>query len=133
MSLSLYQTAMSSSLSCCVYQHSFVIYILTTPTSIVDVLDEYEYRRVHLHGYFDHTKELHMWPRSRYTGETTPTRGGPEPGAIVVTPFFCEELHRFVLVNRGWVPKRKMDPDSRQQGQVRRDYTTHTHTPVLSC
>ncbi len=81
------------------------------------MLEEYEYRRVRLHGHFDHSKELHMWPRTLYTGEDTPTRGS-EPGAYIVTPFFCEELGRFVLINRGWVPKRRMAPSSRAHGQV---------------
>ncbi len=63
-----------------------------------------------------------MWPRPLYTGEATPTGKGSEPGANIVTPFFCEELGRYVLVNRGWVPKRRMPPSSRERGQVRAMY-----------
>ena len=84
--------------------------------SILERLEELEYRRVHLHGHFDHSKELLMWPRS-LNMENTGQRGS-EPGAHVVTPFYCEELGRFVLINRGWVPRRKMDPTTRLQGQV---------------
>ena len=58
-----------------------------------------------------------MWPRSLNV-ETTGGRGS-EPGAHVVTPFYCEELGEFILVNRGWVPRRKMDQNSRPQGQVK--------------
>ena len=88
--------------------------------SLAERLEEFEYRRVRLHGYFDHSKELHVWPRSLYTGEAAPVHqgGGSQTGANVVTPFFCEELGQFVLVNRGWVPKNKMAPSSRTQGQV---------------
>ena len=87
--------------------------------SLAERLKEFEYRRVRLHGYFDHSKELHVWPRSLYAGEATPVQGrGSQTGANVVTPFFCEELGQFVLVNRGWVPKDKKAPSSRVQGQV---------------
>ena len=39
----------------------------------------------------------------------------------MITPFFCKELGQMVLVNRGWVPKRKMDPETRAAGQVRKE------------
>ena len=56
-----------------------------------------------------------MWPRSL----NTESKGrGSEPGAHIITPFYCEELGQFILVNRGWVPKRKMDPATRKNGQV---------------
>ena len=58
-----------------------------------------------------------MWPRALNI-ETTGGQGS-EPGAHVITPFYCEELGQFVLVNRGWVPRRKMDPSTRPKGQVR--------------
>ena len=57
-----------------------------------------------------------MWPRALNIESTG--RRGSEPGAYIVTPFFCEELGEFVLVNRGWVPRRKMDPATRPEGQV---------------
>ena len=57
-----------------------------------------------------------MWPRALNI-ENTGGRGS-EPGAHVVTPFYCEELEELILVNRGWVPRRKMEPTSRPQGQV---------------
>jgi surfeit locus 1 family protein len=91
------------------------VYTNLTTYSILERLDELEYRRVQLHGHFDHSKELLMWPRSL---NTESTGRGSEPGAHVVTPFYCEELGQLVLVNRGWVPRRKMDQDTRKRGQV---------------
>ena len=70
-----------------------------------------------LSGDYDHSRELYMWPRTLNTAEVS-TRRNTEPGACVVTPFFCRELGEWVLVNRGWVPRRKMDPSTRPKGQV---------------
>ena len=59
-----------------------------------------------------------MWPRILNTSTDPMARTSREPGAYVVTPFFCHELGDWILVNRGWVPKRKMDPKTRKNGQV---------------
>jgi len=71
---------------------------------------------VTLTGHFDHSKEMHLWPRALYLGEGSSKSN--EYGAYVVTPFYSEELGRYVLINRGWVPKRKMPPATRNHGQV---------------
>lgn len=87
------------------------------PNDIAEKLPEMEYRRVRLHGHFDHSRELWMWPRmlnSRAGG----SGGKSEPGAHIITPFHCEETGSEVLVNRGWVPKSRMSPETRSQGQV---------------
>ena len=64
-------------------------------SSIEDRLQELEYRRVRLHGHFDHSKELHMWPRALHS-EGVASGGfgkqGSEPGAQIVTAFYCQEL-----------------------------------------
>lgn len=52
-------------------------------------MEELEYRRVTMHGHFDHSRELYMWPRTLNT-EGTKQRN-TEPGAYVVTPFYCNE------------------------------------------
>lgn len=105
----------------CPWEQGYMYYacndsIILSICSILERLDELEYRRVQLHGHFDHSKELLMWPRSL---NTESTGRGSEPGAHVVTPFYCKELGQFVLVNRGWVPRRKMDQATRKKGQVR--------------
>ena len=70
-----------------------------------------------LTGHFDHSRELHMWPRTLNSTDDR-KRQNTEPGACIVTPFYCRELGEWVLVNRGWVPRRKMDPSTRLRGQV---------------
>ena len=87
-------------------------------SSIFERLDELEYSRVMLTGHFDHTRELYMWPRTLYSANDKKNQN-TEPGACIITPFFCRELGQWVLVNRGWVPRRKMDPLTRPKGQVR--------------
>jgi len=63
--------------------------VLPTPyVSIVDRLEELEYRHVEVHGEFDHSKEVFVWPRSKLVEGT---RGGGPHGAHVITPFHCEE------------------------------------------
>ena len=85
--------------------------------SIFEHLEELEYTRVTLTGHFDHSRELHMWPRTLYSASDKKNPNS-EPGACIVTPFYCRELGEWVLVNRGWVPRRKMDPSTRPRGQV---------------
>lgn len=85
--------------------------------SIFDHIPDLEYSRVSLTGYYDHSKELYMWPRTLNTADVSAQRN-TEPGACIVTPFYCYELGQWVLVNRGWVPRRKMDPATRPKGQV---------------
>ena len=87
--------------------------------SIFDCVEELEYCRVTLTGYYDHSRELHMWPRGLNSADIgTASRRGSEPGACIITPFYCYELGEWILVNRGWVPRRKMDPSTRSIGQV---------------
>ena len=84
----------------CVYIHFHSLSLslslcLPPPSSIEDRLQELEYRRVRLHGYFDHSRELHMWPRTLHSeGSFSGGFGkqGSEPGAQVVTAFYCQEL-----------------------------------------
>jgi len=84
-------------------------------------LEALEYRCVSVRGEFDHSKELLILPRTL----NKPQRGDAgslistgEPGAHVVTPFYCPDLGVSILVNRGFVPKRYSDPARRQQGQI---------------
>ncbi|KAJ2077937.1 surf-like protein [Coemansia sp. RSA 988] len=65
-----------------------------------------EYRRVLVHGVFDHSAEMLVGPRA-YEGE---------PGFIVVTPLVREDGSR-VLVNRGWIKRELKDPKTRPNSQ----------------
>ena len=69
---------------------------------MLERLDELEYRRVELHGVFDHSRELYVWPRPLISDDVVPKGGrgrgggaiggkGPQPGAFVITPFHCKE------------------------------------------
>lgn len=82
-----------------------------------------EYRPVKVRGHFDHSKELYLMPRTmvdpareaRDAGRLSSTA---ESGAHVVTPFHCTDLGITILVNRGFVPRKKVNPETRLKGQV---------------
>ncbi|XP_067826102.1 surfeit locus protein 1 [Heptranchias perlo] len=86
-------------------------------------LKELEYRRVKVRGRFDHSKELYILPRSRVdpekeARETGQLMSSTETGGNVVTPFHCTELGVRILVNRGFVPRNRMKPETRLKGQI---------------
>ncbi|XP_057576338.1 surfeit locus protein 1 isoform X2 [Hippopotamus amphibius kiboko] len=86
-------------------------------------LKKLEYRPVKVRGHFDHSKELHMMPRTmvdpaREAREAGRLSSAPESGAYVVTPFHCTDLGITILVNRGFVPRKKVNPDTRSKGQI---------------
>ncbi len=70
-------------------------------------LDALAWRRVTIKGAFDHGKEMILLARTR----------NKQAGAHVVTPFRADD-GRWLLVNRGWVPRAYEDPARRAQGQV---------------
>uniref|UniRef100_A0A480JM48 SURF1-like protein n=3 Tax=Sus scrofa TaxID=9823 RepID=A0A480JM48_PIG len=82
-----------------------------------------EYRPVKVRGHFDHSKELYLMPRTmvdpareaRDAGRLSSTA---ESGAHVVTPFHCTDLGITILVNRGFVPRKKVNPETRLKGQI---------------
>ncbi|XP_075762063.1 surfeit locus protein 1 [Pelodiscus sinensis] len=96
-----------------------------TPLPIDPVeLKELEYRSVKVRGYFDHSKELYILPRSLVNPEREAREAGsltsnPESGANVITPFYCTDLGITILVNRGFVPKKRVKPETRLKGQIR--------------
>ena len=80
------------------------------PVSLDTVLamdrDAAQYRRVMLHGHFDHAKEAYVF--------TT------DAGAAVyhvLTPFISDD-GRILMVDRGEVPKEKLNPASRAEGNA---------------
>ena len=54
-----------------------------------------------LHGHFDHSREQYVWPRTPIVNDRPGGQGelgggllggkGPQPGAFVITPFYCVE------------------------------------------
>ena len=69
-----------------------------------------EYRRVRLRGSFVHDKELYLAARSRNNNV----------GFQVVTPLVLTN-GMAVLVNRGWVPSERKEPEKRPEGQIKGD------------
>jgi surfeit locus 1 family protein len=67
--------------------------------------DEAQYRHVTLHGHFDHAKEAYVF--------TTDTSGAPV--YHVLTPFVTDG-GKTLVVDRGAVPKEKLDSASRAAG-----------------
>ncbi|XP_054440106.1 surfeit locus protein 1 isoform X2 [Pteronotus mesoamericanus] len=89
-------------------------------------LKHLEYRPVRVRGRFDHSKELYMMPRTmvdpaREAREAGRLSSSVQSGAYVITPFHCTGLGVTILVNRGFVPRKKVNPDTRQKGQVEGD------------
>ncbi|TNN68137.1 Surfeit locus protein 1 [Liparis tanakae] len=86
-------------------------------------LKSLEYRRVRVRGRFDHSHELYVLPRSPVDPEKEAREAGQlgssgETGANVITPFHCTDLGITILVNRGYVPRQKIRPETRMKGQV---------------
>lgn len=70
-------------------------------------LESIEYRRIRVTGSFSHDKEMYLQSRVR----------NGVAGLHVVTPLVLGERGT-VLVDRGWVPPEKGDPETRPEGQV---------------
>lgn len=86
-------------------------------------LNRLEYRRVKVRGQYDHSQELYILPRSPVDPEKEAREAGTlsssgETGANVITPFRCTDLGITILVNRGYVPRQKIRPETRMKGQV---------------
>ncbi|XP_035791602.1 SURF1-like protein [Anopheles albimanus] len=87
-------------------------------------LDGMEYETVRIRGEFLHDQELHLGPRGCLQHGDSQTAGGlfsqreASIGYLVITPFKLEGREDKILVNRGWVPKRYLDPRTRPEGQI---------------
>ena len=70
--------------------------------------DRHRFRRARFAGVFLHDREMYRPARSRREGEI---------GVQVVTPFRLEGGGT-ILVNRGWVPGLRRNPETRRDGLV---------------
>ncbi|XP_058836936.1 SURF1-like protein [Topomyia yanbarensis] len=101
------------------------------PDNLSD-LNSMEYQKVVVRGEFFHDQELHLGPRALIQGGDSNTAGGlfsQKEGSIgywVITPFKLEGREDKILINRGWVPKKQLNPTSRSEGQI-------TGTVELQC
>jgi cytochrome oxidase assembly protein ShyY1 len=82
--------------------------------------------RIRINGTFDHAKEFYVGPRGSPLHQSNGSLGVPQHGYFVFTPLTlklhedsslsgaapCEES---VLVNRGWVPRQKVDGNNRSR------------------
>ncbi|XP_028918586.1 surfeit locus protein 1 isoform X1 [Ornithorhynchus anatinus] len=89
-------------------------------------LKDLEYRPVKVRGRFDHSRELYILPRTMVDPEREARDAGRisssgESGANVVTPFRCSDLGVTILVNRGFVPRKRVNPDTRLKGQIQEE------------
>uniref|UniRef100_A0A2K5EVC2 SURF1-like protein n=1 Tax=Aotus nancymaae TaxID=37293 RepID=A0A2K5EVC2_AOTNA len=84
-------------------------------------LKNLEYRPVKVRGCFDHSRELYLMPQTMVdpAWEAGCISSSAETGAYVVTPFHCTDLGNPPrLVNRGFVPRKKVNPEIRKKGQI---------------
>ncbi|XP_053209545.1 surfeit locus protein 1-like [Panonychus citri] len=89
-------------------------------------VDDMEYQRVILTGHFDHSKEQFIGPRVflKESAIAVPSMlSGNINGFHVVTPFKLANRDYSVLINRGWVPKDRLDPSRRLEGQIEDEVT----------
>ncbi|RCK64072.1 Cytochrome oxidase assembly protein SHY1 [Candida viswanathii] len=74
------------------------------PTAI----PEFEYRRFKCKGHFDYENEMFLGPRLR----------NGELGYLVVTPFVRLNGGDPILIERGWIQKSKVVPETRSKGYL---------------
>ncbi|CAB1332482.1 unnamed protein product [Coregonus sp. 'balchen'] len=101
-------------------------------------LNDLQYRRVKVRGRYDHSKEMYILPRSPVDPEKEAREVGQlsssgETGANVVTPFYCTDLGITILVNRGYVPRKKIKPETRMKGQVNVTPYSLSNSRLPSC
>lgn len=91
--------------------------------SNLEELRDLNYRKVVVKGTFDHSREIFMMPRSpvESQGQGFRNPGKVQTGANVVTAFRMADSDLEILVNRGWVPKDKIQPKARSEGQIHGD------------
>lgn len=90
----------------------------------LDDLEAMEYQTVSVTGHFLHDKEMYLGPRGLIKPDSADTGGGlmsqkNTSGYLVITPLKLEGREETVLINRGWVPRQNMNPETRLQGQVK--------------
>lgn len=79
-----------------------------------DAIPEFEYRRFKVQGHFDYSKEIFLGPRIR----------NGELGYLLITPFIRSSGGKPILIERGWIAKNRVIPNTRDRG-----YLSHLSLP----
>uniref|UniRef100_A0A1I8PCI9 SURF1-like protein n=1 Tax=Stomoxys calcitrans TaxID=35570 RepID=A0A1I8PCI9_STOCA len=93
----------------------------------LDTLKNMEYRAVKVKGHFIHEKELVMGPRGFIRPDGAETQGGlfsqrdGGNGYWIITPFKLNDRDDTILINRGWIPRKNLNPETRQAGQITKE------------
>jgi len=85
-----------------------------------------EYYPLVVKGKFDHSKEFLIQPRSLIEANSKPDIDAGSlfsvkknnVGAQVITPFHLDGSTLVILINRGYVPRERRDPQTRLEGQI---------------
>ncbi|KAK6200318.1 mitochondrial protein [Scheffersomyces amazonensis] len=72
------------------------------------IIEEFQYRRFKCKGHFDYSQEIFLGPRIK----------NGEMGYFVITPFIRSSGGKPILVERGWIHKDKVVPESRKKGYL---------------
>ncbi|KAK6459530.1 mitochondrial protein [Scheffersomyces xylosifermentans] len=72
------------------------------------VIGEFEYRRFKCKGHFDYSQEMFLGPRIR----------DGQLGYLVITPFVRASGGKPILIERGWIHKDKVVPETRKHGYL---------------
>lgn len=73
-----------------------------------NVVADYEYRTIKIKGHYDYEQEMFLGPRKR----------GDDLGYLVVTPFVRANGGKPILIERGWISKDKVVPETRSEGYL---------------
>src|SRR3546814_16661561 len=84
------------------------------PAGPFDV-DSWNYRHVIVRGTFDNAHEFHLLAHSR----------NGNFGYQVLVPFKRSDAPGWVIVDRGWIPTGKKQPDTRREGMIEGETTVH--------
>ena len=83
-----------------------------------------EYKQVSVTGQFENNKEILIGPRSYIDAKGEAVGGGiisardSKVGFLVVSPFIISGTGQRILVNRGWIPRNKLKPETRWDGEI---------------
>ncbi|XP_054732760.1 SURF1-like protein [Anastrepha obliqua] len=104
-------------------EHQTKLSPVPLPSDLTE-LSAMEYQLVTIRGRFIHNKELLMGPRSFIRPDGNETAGGlfsqrdRGNGYLVITPFKLADRDEVILINRGWVSRNQVKPETRAEGQI---------------